>query len=86
LALYETAGTIISDVAEAVGLGAVATPYASTDANVAQLRVLLKSAGRHLVRRYPTLASVKEHTFTTTSGEDTYACPADYVSMVNGSG
>jgi hypothetical protein len=86
VALYDTAANILSDVAVEVGLGAVATPYASTDANVVQLRTLLKSTGRTLVRKLPFLQATKEHTLTTTSGEDTYALPADYVQMVDGSG
>lgn len=86
MALYDTAGTLISDAAVELGLGAVTDAFASTDENVAQLRALLKSVGRHLVKRYEWLQTTREHTFTTASGEDTYAMPADYVSMVDGSG
>jgi hypothetical protein len=86
VALYDTAGNILSDAAVELGLGAVADAFASTDENVVRLRALLKSAGRFLVRRYDWLQATKEYTFTTTAGEDTYAMPADYVSMVDGSG
>lgn len=84
--LYDTVANVVSDAAAELGLGTVSDVFASTDANVVQLRTLLKSTGRKLgkLRRWRQL--VKEHTFLTTSGEDTYTLPAGFVSMVDQSG
>lgn len=85
MALYDTAANIISDVAVEVGLGAVSDAFASTDANVAQLRSLLKSTGRAMVLRHAWLQQRKEYSFTT-SGSGTYSLPADFQRMVDQSG
>lgn len=85
MAAYETAGSIVSDVAVEVGLGVVSDAWASTDANVVQLRTLLKSVGRGLVAQHAWLQQRKEHTFTTSTAS-TYSLPADFLSMVEQSG
>lgn len=85
MALYDTVLNIVSDVAVELGLGSLSAIYSSTDANVIQLRTLLKSTGRGLVLKTPWLQAVKEHTFVT-DANSSYTLPADFQSMVDGSG
>lgn len=85
MATFETALSIISDVAVEVGLSSVSVAYASTNADVILLRTLLKSVGRDLVSRHEWLSCVKEHTFTTTSATS-YNLPTDFLSMIHQSG
>ncbi len=85
MAQFDTVATIVADVATEVGLGSPTVSYASGDANVLQLLGLLKSTGRHLVKRYPWLQNLKEYTFTTTTAT-AYALPADFQSMVDQTG
>lgn len=54
LTRYPTAGSVINDAARDLGLGTVADPFASTDANFQQLVGLLTNLGQSLAR---------EHTF-----------------------
>lgn len=87
MALYDTVANIISDVAIELGLvaAAVSDPYASTDANIILLRALLKSEGKRMVLRNPWLQCIKEYSFTST-GATSYAMPADYVRVIDGTG
>lgn len=62
---YDTAGAIISDAAAELGLGTVSDAYGSTDANVIQLRSLLKSAGRDILRDRDWSSLLKEYSFVT---------------------
>ena len=84
--LFDTVSNVISDAAAELGLGTVTDAFASTDPNVVQLRSLLKSVGRRLTKQRQWRQLVKEHTFTTTTDEDTYTLPADFVSMLEQSG
>lgn len=86
MAAFETVGVLVSDAAELLGLGPIGNVYASTDPNVAQLRQLLKTVGRRLVERCAFLQSVKEHTLVTTADTNAYPLPADFLSLVDGSG
>jgi hypothetical protein len=83
VALYETALSIISDASVEMGLGAVSDAYGSTDANVIQLRTLLKTVGRRLALSRDWSHLVKQYTFTT-DGDDEYDLPADFSMMVPG--
>lgn len=85
MALYDTVNQILSDVAVEVGLAAPADPWASIDPNFVQLRALLKSAGRSLVKRCAWLQCQKEYSFATT-GAATYDLPADFVEMLDQTG
>ena len=78
---FDTAGNIVNDAAVEVGLSAVSDPYASTDANFIQLCRLLRTCGRELrhMRNWTHLR--KEHTFTTVTGTDSYALPADFLGI-----
>lgn len=87
MALYDTVGNIVTDVAVEAGLGAPITDvYASTDANILQMLALLKSTGRGLVLEYPWLQFRKEYTFPTVALTTSYALPEDFQSMVDGTG
>jgi hypothetical protein len=86
MALYDTAGNIISDAAVELGLGAVSDALASTDANVVQLRALLKSMGQRLARKREWVQLRREGAISTTAGTSTYDLPADFMDMVDQSG
>lgn len=77
---YETVTSIISDAAILLGLKSepVEAPFTSTDVNVRQLLVIIKSAGRDLLREHPWSQLQAEHEFSTVGGEDTYAMPAGF--------
>jgi len=62
---YDTALNIISDAAAELGLGTVADAYGSTDPNIIQLRGMLKSMGRDLVRDRDWTHLIKEYSFVT---------------------
>lgn len=62
---YASALEIISDTAAELGLGEVNDAYGSTDANIVQLRGLLKSAGRKLVYERDWTYLLAEYDFTT---------------------
>lgn len=82
---FETAGQIVSDVAVEVGLldpGASAV-FTSTDANIVQMRRLLKIVGRELQREFAWSALQKTHSFTTSAGVDAYALPSDFGRMAD---
>lgn len=79
---FDTAGAIINDAAEHLGLQRVPDPYGSTDPNFIQLRVMLKSLGRDLCRLRTWVDLRKEYTFTTTGGVSEYATPFDYLSLM----
>ena len=85
MALYDTALNILSDTAVELGLGAVSDPYGSTDANIVQLRGLLKRVGRNLAKKRAWKQLLKEHTFSTT-GTASYNLPADFGAMVDQTG
>jgi len=78
---YDTAGNIVNDAAIEIGLSAVSDPYTSTDANIIQMRTLLKSCGREMIGLRDWTHLRKEHTFTTVSNQANYALPADFNSM-----
>lgn len=86
MALYDTVANIVSDAAVELGLGSVSDVFASTDANVIQLRTLLKRVGRRLTleRRWTQLQV--EHTFSTVSGTAAYNLPADFSMMIDQTG
>lgn len=82
---YDTVANIVSKAAVALGLGTVSDVFASTDPNVVQLRTLLESVGRELVRERRWSHLVLEHTFTTTAAAS-YALPADFRCLVPSTG
>lgn len=83
MASFDTVANIVSEAAIELGLGAVADVYGSQDANVVQLRTLLKSTGKALVFKYAWLQNVKVHTFTTAVDTNEYNLPSDFQSMVD---
>ena len=85
MALYDTAGAVISDAALELGLGEVSDAFGSSDANVVRLRGLLKSAGRQLFLENTWLQQHREHVFTT-DGSVSYALPDDFSRMLDQTG
>lgn len=82
---FDTSTNIINDAAIQLGLWTevVSSPYSSSDLLVVQLRSMLKSAGRDLVRDYQWTHLLKEHTFTTVGGQSTYNLPSDFQRILN---
>jgi len=85
-ARFDTAGTIINDVAVAVGLSAVTDPFASTDPIFVQLCRLLKVVGRRLALARDWTSMVKEHSFVTVAATNSYDLPADFAKMIDQTG
>jgi hypothetical protein len=83
---YDTAGNIINDVAAEVGLGLVADPFSSTDANFVQLCRLLKSTGRMLTFRNDWTQLRGEFVFTTVANQSQYTLPPDFNNMIDQTG
>lgn len=83
---FDTAANIVNDAAVEVGLGSVADPFTSQDANFVQLCRLLKSCGRELVQARNWTYLRKEHTFTTVVNKPIYALPADFLRMYDQTG
>lgn len=82
---WDTAANILNDAAVELGLYAtdLADPYDSTDANVVQLRRLLKSVGQDLARDYVWSHLQKEHTFQTEDGVVGYDAPSDFLRLLD---
>lgn len=80
--IFETAATIINDVAAELGLIAftskVADPFSSTDPNLGQLCQQLKTVGRRLLREHRWSYLTQTWTFSTVANTGRYALPTDY--------
>src|SRR5690348_1694823 len=85
MSLYDTVANVLSDTAVELGLGEVSDVYGSTDANIVQLRTLLKRVGRSLAKQRAWKQLIKEHTFTTTN-TSTYDLPTDFGAMIDQTG
>ena len=88
---FGTVAEVINDTAVEVGLGGTATttypdPFASTDPNIVQLCVMLKSAGREMVKARNWNYLRRECVITTTAGVSNYALPADFLNMIDQTG
>lgn len=81
-----TAGNILNTVAVEVGLDEVADPYASQSGHFKQMRALLRTVGKELlkVKEWPVL--VKEVSFTGTGTDTLFSLPDDFDRFVNHSG
>lgn len=77
---FETAATLVSDVARELSLvsAAVSDVFASTDPNILQLVALLKPTGRMLLEEHAWSQLQREATITTVNGTANYALPSDY--------
>lgn len=82
---FDSAANILNDAAVELGLIStdVADPYASTDANIIQLRRLLKGVGQDLARDHQWSHLQKEHTFTTSNNIFGYALPDDFLRLID---
>lgn len=88
---FGTVAEIINDAAVEVGLGGTATtsysdPFSSTDPNVTQLCVMLKSAGREMVKARNWNYLRRECLITTVAGVSNYALPSDFLNMIDQTG
>lgn len=83
---WDTAANNISNAARELGLvsAAIADPYASTDANVLLLNVLLNRVGQRLTRQHPWAQLQATHTFNTASGSAAYEAPAGFDRPIDG--
>ncbi len=77
---FETAASVISDVAIDLGLvsTAIANPWGSTDPSVLQLINHLERVGKDFVRAFPWSHLQTEYTFPTVDATASYALPADF--------
>lgn len=85
-ARFDTAATIINDVAVAVGLAVVTDPFGSSDPNFIRLCRLLKRVGRRLALARDWTSMVKQHTFVTVAATNSYDLPADFAKMIDQTG
>lgn len=85
MAQFDTVANIVGDVGTELGLGTLTVSYASRDESVLRLLKQLAVVGRGLVLRYPWLQNKLEYTFSTTA-TTTFALPADFLGMVDGTG
>jgi hypothetical protein len=88
---FGSAAEIVNDAAVEVGLGGsssttYADPYASTDPNMVQLCVMLKSAGREMVKARNWNYLRRECLITTVAGVSNYALPDDFLNMIDQTG
>jgi hypothetical protein len=83
VARFDTAGTIINDVAVESNLSSVSDPYTSTEDNFVLLRTLLKNLGRKLINAWAWTQFQKEHTFDTVVATDEYDLPTDFGRMID---
>jgi len=83
----ETANEIINTVAAEVGLTPSVDAYADADANFVQMRFLLNSCIKELVRSYNWEFLVREHLITVTAGgASEFALPSDFMRMIDQTG
>ena len=83
----DTANDIINTVAVEVGLNPSADPFADADDNFVQMRYLINSCIKQLVRMYDWEFLTKEHAIAVTSGgASEFALPTDFVRMIDQTG
>lgn len=85
---FDTAKNVLNDAALGLGLtsSALTDPYASTDPNVVQLRVMLTEFGQDLLRQHSWTHLQTTHTFVTVDGTATYALPGDFDRLLDQTG
>lgn len=83
----ETANEIINTVAAEVGLTPSVDAFADNDANFIQMRTLLNTCIKELVRAYDWEFLVREHVINVTAGGiSEFDLPTDFVRMINQTG
>lgn len=81
---WDNAATIINDAALELGIGvpglqpAGLDPWATNDPNIFKLIGYLKSGGKDIVRDRDWTTLVKENSFVTVLGQESYPPPADF--------
>lgn len=83
---YSTAGEIVRRAGVQLGLGNVASPFASTDPNYVQLIEFLNTLGDDLNNEHDWSQFVRECTITTDGITSSFALPADFHEMFDQSG
>ncbi len=79
-----TLATILTEVADDVGIGAAITTFiGNNDETARRLLALAQKAGKLLARMDWTALQI-EHTFSTVASVTSYALPSDYEKMVDG--
>ena len=82
-----SANDIMNTVAAEVGLVPVVDPFSETDPNFVQMRYLLNSAIKQLVRAYDWEFLNKQHLISVPEGSDgIFNLPADFVRMIDQTG
>lgn len=81
-----TVGNILNTVAVEIGIDEVADPFASQSGHFKQMRALLRTCGKELVKVKEWPALVKEVSFTGTGTDTLFSLPADFDRFVNHSG
>lgn len=80
---FESANTILQDVAADLGLAVLPDGMGSAEDKAIQLRTILKRVGRGLVKKQDFLRLRLDHEFNTTSAS-VYPYPSGYLAMVDG--
>lgn len=75
--------TLLQTVADELGLTRPTAVASSQDAQVRQLLALLNRTGESLMSEFQWQRLIKEHTFATVNGTETYALPSDYDRVIN---
>ena len=86
LALYATAGEIISRAAVEIGLGPVADPYAASDPNIQQLCEFLRQAATRIRGKQDWEHLTLPVTFVTDGVTTSYMLPEDFGGMLADTG
>lgn len=85
--MYESAFDIINDALIEVGLNESVDPFADQDAAVIQIRRLLTTCSRELVKMHPWEWLQREWAFTTQAGDTgKYDLPSDFGRMIDQAG
>lgn len=81
---FDTAGTVVSQAAQELGLvsTAIADPFASTNPAILQLCALLTSLGRDIRRERQWSWLMQAYQFSTTAGQGLNPLPADFDSVI----
>ena len=84
---FDTANQILNDTAAEIGVSPVSDPFSSSNQVFAQMKHILNSAGRELVRYHTWEQLQREHTITTLNTDSgDYPLPDDFSYMTDQTG
>jgi hypothetical protein len=75
--------TLLQTTADELGLTRPTAIVSSTDVQIRQLLALMNRTGESLMTEFPWQRLIKEHTFSTVNGTETYSLPSDYDRVIN---